>query len=88
MKRSFLSSSAIGNEIGSDFSLKDFDFIGLYFSAHWCPPCRGFTPVLADTYNKIKRQLSNKILKTLKNKNNGNLFPILHSKSKKLNSIF
>lgn len=28
--------------------------IGLYFSAHWCPPCRGFTPALISTYNKVK----------------------------------
>jgi len=28
--------------------------IGLYFSAHWCPPCRGFTPVLSDFYKKFK----------------------------------
>lgn len=26
--------------------------IGIYFSAHWCPPCRGFTPKLAEWYNK------------------------------------
>jgi len=24
--------------------------IGLYFSAHWCPPCRNFTPKLTDWY--------------------------------------
>jgi nucleoredoxin len=28
--------------------------IGIYFSAHWCPPCRGFTPVLAETYKKVR----------------------------------
>ncbi|OMO80191.1 C1-like protein [Corchorus olitorius] len=26
----------------------------LYFSAHWCPPCRAFTPKLVEEYKKIK----------------------------------
>jgi nucleoredoxin len=26
-------------------------YIGFYFSAHWCPPCRQFTPMLAAWYN-------------------------------------
>lgn len=24
--------------------------VGIYFSAHWCPPCRGWTPKLAEWY--------------------------------------
>jgi len=28
--------------------------LGIYFSAHWCPPCRGFTPKLVETYKKMK----------------------------------
>lgn len=31
----------------------DIEFICLYFSAHWCPPCQTFTPQLIDFYNKI-----------------------------------
>lgn len=28
--------------------------IALYFSAHWCPPCRGFTPKLKEFYEQAK----------------------------------
>ncbi|CAL5223492.1 g6018 [Coccomyxa viridis] len=27
--------------------------VGLYFSAHWCPPCRQFTPLLKQAYHAI-----------------------------------
>lgn len=27
--------------------------IAIYFSAHWCPPCRAFTPKLVDFHNQV-----------------------------------
>ena len=30
--------------------------IGLYFSAHWCPPCRIFTPILSEFYKKVNEE--------------------------------
>jgi thiol-disulfide isomerase/thioredoxin len=33
--------------------LRTFDIVGIYFSAHWCPPCRKFTPKLAQLYKDI-----------------------------------
>jgi thiol-disulfide isomerase/thioredoxin len=27
--------------------------VALYFSAHWCPPCKKFTPVLKDMYEEV-----------------------------------
>jgi len=40
--------------VATDDAFANADVIGLYFSAHWCPPCRGFTPKLADTYTKMR----------------------------------
>jgi len=38
-----------------DYStLTELTAVGLYFSAHWCPPCRAFTPKLVEYYNKMK----------------------------------
>jgi len=31
----------------------------LYFSAHWCPPCRGCTPVLKEFYTEYAKKDSN-----------------------------
>ncbi|CAD5228695.1 unnamed protein product [Bursaphelenchus xylophilus] len=31
--------------------------VGLYFSGHWCPPCRKFTPVLKDFYERSSADL-------------------------------
>ncbi len=31
--------------------LLDTDYLLLYFSAHWCPPCQAFTPQLVQFYN-------------------------------------
>lgn len=37
-----------------DRSSLEGKLIGVYFSAQWCPPCRGFTPSLVNFHNKNK----------------------------------
>jgi nucleoredoxin len=43
-----------GNEVKTNDVLTGKSVIGLYFSAHWCPPCRGFTPDLCKRYTALK----------------------------------
>merc|ERR1719263_31416 len=34
----------------TDEVLSGKEHIMIYFSAHWCPPCRGYTPQLSEAY--------------------------------------
>jgi len=45
--------TADGSEVSSDKLAGKT--VGIYFSAHWCPPCRRFTPMLVKTVNKLKK---------------------------------
>jgi nucleoredoxin len=39
-----------------DEPLEKKKLIALYFSAHWCAPCRSFTPRLVEFYNRVAPQ--------------------------------
>ena len=41
---------ADGSQVQADSALNGKKVVCIYFSAHWCPPCRAFTPVLKDFY--------------------------------------
>ena len=60
---------ALENKVGSSQSLEVWsrnpvstlfiiqDLVLYYFSAHWCPPCRQFTPMLSDFYGEVSDDL-------------------------------
>ncbi len=41
----------------ADLSAKDY--YAIYYSAHWCPPCRKFTPQLVSFYNSYSKRHDN-----------------------------
>jgi len=44
-------------ELRADFDFTVQDLVLYYFSAHWCPPCRQFTPMLSDFYGEVSDDL-------------------------------
>jgi thiol-disulfide isomerase/thioredoxin len=39
--------------------LKSLEYVVFYYSAGWCPPCKVYTPGLADTYRKLRAKGKN-----------------------------
>ena len=48
-------------ELRADFDFTVQDLVLYYFSAHWCPPCRQFTPMLKDFYEVTRLLMKVKI---------------------------
>ena len=44
-----------GSEVQTRAALANKSVVGLYFSAHWCPPCRMFTPMLSEKFRTAYR---------------------------------
>merc|ERR1712156_407388 len=51
-KQSLLKSD--GTSVSAEDALEGKDLVLFYFSAHWCPPCRQFTPMLKDFYDEVE----------------------------------
>jgi len=47
---------ADASKVEAEKALEGKSIVLLYFSAHWCPPCRGFTPVLKKFYDEVKAE--------------------------------
>ncbi|XP_077548382.1 uncharacterized protein LOC144161624 [Haemaphysalis longicornis] len=45
-----------GSRHSADTVLSGKKLICLYFAAQWCPPCRMYTPVLANVYKDAKKE--------------------------------
>merc|ERR1711978_220133 len=48
---------ADGSSVPAEKALENKDLVLYYFSAHWCPPCRQFTPMLSDFYGEVSDDL-------------------------------
>ena len=45
-----LGASGDWTQVSAESALEAKKVVAFYFSAHWCPPCRNFTPILGDFY--------------------------------------
>ena len=54
--------------VSAEEALANKSVVCFYFSAHWCPPCRQFTPILKDFY-EVSLKDSKNILYSSKKEN-------------------
>ena len=69
--KALLGETLVGTGKGIEAVCGEGKTVGIYFSAHWCPPCRGFTPKLAEFYKKYHTEKNFEIVFVSSDKNEG-----------------
>ena len=54
--------TAKSGPVKTNLALENKTGVMIYFSAHWCPPCRGFTPELVTFYKTNKEKCNLEIV--------------------------
>jgi thiol-disulfide isomerase/thioredoxin len=47
----------VSTRVSTMATLQNAKLVALYFSAHWCGPCRSFTPMLSEMYQHLKDEV-------------------------------
>lgn len=71
---------ASGNPV-SGADLGAHTYLLIYFSAHWCPPCRAFTPKLVEFYNQNKKDKNFQIVFVSRDKTEAAMFEYMKETS-------
>merc|ERR1712110_1290616 len=91
---------ADGSSVDSATALQGKELVLYYFSAHWCPPCRRFTPMLAEFYKTaselgveivfVSADQSEDAMFSYMKESHGNWFAVGHNSdlAEKLNNKF
>ena len=70
-----------GSTVPASEAFKDKKYVLIYFSAHWCPPCQRFTPLLADFYDEHKDKYSFEVLFVSSDREEGRMMDFFQNRS-------
>ncbi|GET90400.1 tryparedoxin-like protein [Leishmania tarentolae] len=70
-----------GSTVAASEAFKGKKYVLIYFSAHWCPPCQRFTPLLADFYNAHKDRYGFEVLFVSSDREEGRMMDFFQNRS-------
>ena len=70
--------NASGKKVSTASALQG-KIVAIYFSAHWCGPCRAFTPQLAKFYKKVSKKQNVEIIFVSRDKSDSDMMKYMKS---------
>lgn len=70
-----------GSTVPATEAFKGKKYVLIYFSAHWCPPCQRFTPLLADFYDEHKDACDFEVLFVSSDREEGRMMDFFQNRS-------